>query len=345
MSSFISSLGRDVSIDIGTTNTRATVGGRDIVVVEPSLVATDTKQEAIVAVGEEAERIVRRMPDMWRPLRPLKDGYIVDYRVTHIMLNYFMHKASKSVRRSRVFLSSPCGMTEVEKRAMMDAVIQAGARAVYLIETPVAAALGSGLPVFDAQGSMVVDIGGGTVDIGVISLGGVVLSRTVRFGGDDLNNAILSYIEQCFSVMISDQTIDEIKHGLGSAIPPTENREYSFQGRDMTNGLVKRCVIHESEVYEVLQEPIQHIVTELKNIIRQTGPELVADIMQHGMVLTGGTARLYGLGERISAELGIPVCVPEMPENCVVYGLSRATRDLEAISRFIVASKHRKGRA
>lgn len=345
MSSIFSSLGRDVSIDIGTMFTRAAVGGRNSMVEEPSMVATDTKQEEIVAVGEEAERIVRRMPDVWRPLTPLKDGFIVDYRVTHTMLKYFMHKASNSVRRSSVFLSAPCGMTDVEQRALMDAVIQGGAREVYLIETPVAAAIGSGMPVLEARGNMVVDIGGGTVDIGIMSLGGVVVSRTIRFGGDDLNDALLQYIRQCFSVMIAEQTVEDIKRNLGSALAPLDDEEYTFQGRDMTNGLIKRSVIHRSEVYKVLQEPLQRIMTEIKNVIRQTSPELVADIMQYGMVLTGGTALLAGLGERISSEIGVPVRIPNEPEHCVVQGLSEWARNLEQMERFVVASKHRKGRA
>lgn len=345
MSNLFSSWGRDLSIDIGSTNTHVFVDGRGIVISEPSLVATDTKQEGIIAVGTEAERLLLRTPDMLDALSPLKEGFIVDYRVTHTMLKYFMHKASNSVRRSRVFLAAPCGMTDVEQRAMTDAVIQAGAREVHLIETPVAAALGANLPIFDACGSMIVDIGGGTVDIGVLSLGGIVFSRSIRLGGSDLNAALLQYIKQCFSVMVPEETVETIKCTLGTAITPEEDMEYTFLGRDMSNGLTKRSVIHRFEVYEILQETLQKMINEVKNVIRQTTPELLADIMESGMVLTGGTAKLNGLAERFSTELGIPVRVPDDPEYMVVNGLGKASKEFYSMDRLIVATKNRKGRA
>lgn len=345
MSALFSSFNRDVSIDIGTMYTRATTAQGRALIVEPSMVATDSKQEAIVAVGEEAQRIVRLAPDEWRPLTPLKDGFIIDYRVTHTMLHYFMHKATKSVRRSRVFLSTPCGMTDVEERAMMDAVIQAGAREVYLMETPVLATLGSGLPVFDAQGSMAVDIGSGTVDIGIVSLGGVVTSRSIRVGGDDLNAAILQYINQAFSMIVADQTVETIKRELGSAIPTSGLAPFTFKGRDMTNGLMKQAVIHPEEVAQVLQAPIQRIITELRNVIRKTEPELVGDILRHGMVLTGGSAYLSGLDQCLAEALHIPVRIPAEPEYAVVRGLQVASKNIVMMDRFIYASKRRKGKA
>ncbi|WP_277293116.1 rod shape-determining protein [Veillonella montpellierensis] len=344
MSKVFSSLGRNLSIDMGSINTHVYVEGRGIVVSEPSLVATDTKQEGIIAVGSEAERLLLRTPDMLDALRPLKDGFIVDYRVTHTMLNYFIHKASKSVRRSRVFMSIPCGMTDVEQRAMTDAVIQAGAREVYLLETPVLAALGSGLPIFDSYGSMAVDIGGGTVDIGILALGGTVISRSVRCGGGDFNAVILQYIKQCFSVMVADDTVEEIKCTLATALMPEEDLEYTFLGRDTSNGLMKRSVIHSYEIYEVLQEPICRIINEIKNVIRQTSPELVADIMENGMVLTGGSAQLTGLAECIAKEIGIPVHVPDNPSLTVARGLGVAAKQFSMMTRYIVASKNRKGR-
>lgn len=344
MSSILPSLGRDVSIDIGSIQTRLMGGTRESVISEPSIVATDAKQQKIVAVGDEADRIVRRMPDMWRPLTPLKDGFIVDYRVMHTMLKYFLHKVSNTLRLSRVLVGVPCGMTDVEQRAMMDAVMQAGAREVFLIERPVAAAIGCGLPIFDARGSMVIDIGGGTTDIGIMSLGGIVSSKTIRFGGSDINTALLRYIRQCFGVMVSDETIMDLKHSIGTAIAPLEDSEYVFQGRDMMNGLGRRCVIHQSEVYQVINDSLQGLLDEIKQIIRQAAPEIVADIMQYGIWLTGGTALLEGLSQRIGTELGVPVHVPELPEEKVVTGLHGATADLVGVSRFIVNSKNRKGR-
>lgn len=319
-------------------------GTRGTVISEPSIIATDTKQEKVVAVGDEAARLVLRMPDMWRPLTPLKDGFIVDYRVMHTMLNYFLNKVSNALRRARVLVGVPCGMTDVEQRAMMDAVIQAGAREVFLIERPVAAGIGCGVPIFEARGSMIIDIGGGTVDMGIVSLGGIVDSKTIRFGGSDINNALLRYVRECFGVIVSDETILDIKHTVGTAIAPLEDAEYAFQGRDMMNGLGRRCVIHQSEVYQVINDCIVGLLDEVKQMIRSAAPEIVADIMQHGIWLTGGTARLAGLADRIGTELGVPVHVPEAPETKVVVGLNGASSDLVSLSRFIVNSKNRKGR-
>ena len=272
------------------------------------------------------------------------DGFIVDYRVMHTMLSYFLNKVSNALRRARVVVGVPCGMTDVEQRAMMDAVIQAGAREVFLIERPVAAAIGCGVPIFEAQGSMVIDIGGGTIDMGIVSLGGIVDSKTIRFGGSDINNALLRYVRECFGIIVSDETIIDIKHTLGTAVAPLEDAEYAFQGRDMMNGLGRRCVIHQSEVYQVINECLIGLLDEVKQMIRATAPEIVADIMQHGIWLTGGTARLSGLADRIGTELGVPVHVPEAPETKVVVGLNGASSDLVSLSRFIVNSKNRKGR-
>lgn len=344
MSSILPSLGKDVSIDIGTSMTRVMGGTRDTMMSEPSIVATDTKLEKIVAVGDEADRIVRRMPDMWQALSPLQDGFIVDYRVMHTMLNYFLHKVSNALRRARVLVGVPCGMTDVEQRAMMDAVIQAGAREVFLIERPVAAAIGCELPIFDARGSMVIDVGEGSTDMGIMSLGGIVESKTLRFGGKDIDQALMQYINQSFGLLVSEQTIIDLKHSVGTAVVPVEEQEYSFQGRDMTSGIVRRSVIHQTEMYTVINESIQDLLEHIKQLVRTTEPELVADIMEHGIVLTGGLSRLQGLAERISTELGVPVSVASDPELKVVQGLYIASNHMGNISRFIVNSKDRKGR-
>ena len=334
-----SSLGRDLGIDIGTVNTHVHVQGRGVVLSEPSLVATDTKQEGIVAVGSDAERLLLRTPDMLDEMRPLRDGFIVDYRVMLTMLRHFMSKASRMVGRTRVIMAVPCGITDVEKRAMTDAIIQAGAREAYLVEAPVAAALGCHLPVFEACGSMAVDIGGGTTDIGVMSLGGKVIVHSARIGGHDFNEAILRYIKNTYSVMVAVETVE------GTALPPQEELEVSFMGRDIANGLMKRIIIRKSEVYQVMQDTLQRIVDEIKSVVEQTPPELAADIMERGMTLTGATALMEGLGQRISEDLGIPVQVPPEPGFAVAVGLGQASKEFARMDRFIIASKNRKGRA
>lgn len=346
MIKIFSPLTKNLGIDIGTTNTHVYVEGRGIVLSEPSVVATDRRQEGIVAVGLDAERLLHRTPDTLDEMTPLEDGFIVDYRVTRIMLRYFMHKASgKSVRRARVLLGVPCGITDVEKRAMTDAIIQAGAREAHLVETPVAAALGADLPIFEAVGNMAVDIGGGTTDVAIISLGGVVIGRSERVGGNDCNGAILQYLKQCFAVMVSEQTVEDIKLVLGTALEPEEEAEFTFQGRDMANGLTRRIVIHRSEIYQVLQEPIHRMIDVIRQVIEQTPPELAADIVDRGMILTGALAHMHGLAERLSRELGIPVHVPEQPGFMVAVGLGKALHQFIRMDRLLIASKNRKGRA
>ena len=234
-----SSLGRDLGIDIGTFHTHIFVEGRGVVVSEPSIVATDAKQENIVTVGEDAQRLLLRNPETLAPMSPLKEGFIVDYRIVLSMLKYFMNKASKAVRRSRVVMAVPCGITDVERRAMTDAIIQAGAREAHLLESPVAAAIGAGLPIFEARGSMAVDIGGSTTDVAILSMGGKVASRTSRIGGNELNEAIYHYIRNEFSIMVSDETVEDIKQTLGCAIAPSIEGEYTIVGRHSETGLTK----------------------------------------------------------------------------------------------------------
>lgn len=346
MSSIISSFGRDVCIDMGTLNTRVMATGKAII-TEPSIVATDPRREGVVAVGSEAESLIRRMPDELGELWPLQDGFIVDYRLTHTMLNYFMHKASSSVRRSRTFVGVPYTMTDVEIRALMDAIIQAGAREAYLLEMPVAAALGCQMPVFEALGNMVVDLGAGTTDIAVMSLGGVVAGQTISLGANDLNKALFKYLKECFSVLVSDGTVEDIKQSIGSLVPPMdehEDQEFAFTGRNTTNGLVVAHTIHQSEICQVFQKYLHRLLGEIKNIMRQTPPELLSDIMENGIVLTGGGAQLKGLAERLHKELTVPVRVADDPANCVIRGLAIAANNPGRVKRFVVASRNRKGR-
>ena len=340
-----SSLGRDLGIDIGTFHTHIFVEGRGVVVSEPSIVATDAKQESVVTVGEDAYRLLLRNPETLAPMSPLKEGFIVDYRIVLSMLKYFMNKASKAVRRSRVVMAVPCGITDVERRAMTDAIIQAGAQEAYLLESPVAAAIGANLPIMEARGSMAVDIGGSTTDVAIVSMGGKVASKTSRLGGNELNEAIYKYIRSEFSIMVSDETVEDIKLTLGTAMPPSVEGEYTIVGRHSETGLTKRCIIRKSEVYEILRQPIAEMVAVVRSILEKTPPELVADIMESGMLLTGGTALLEGLDLHMREELGVPVRIADAPDLTVALGLGKAASDVERLERLLVASKLRKGRS
>ena len=340
-----SSLGRDLGIDIGTFHTHIFVEGRGVVVSEPSIVATDAKQESVVTVGEDAYRLLLRNPETLAPMSPLKEGFIVDYRIVLSMLKYLMNKASKAVRRSRVVMAVPCGITDVERRAMTDAIIQAGAQEAYLLESPVAAAIGANLPIMEARGSMAVDIGGSTTDVAIVSMGGKVASKTSRVGGNELNEAIYKYIRSEFSIMVSDETVEDIKLTLGTAMPPSVEGEYTIVGRHSETGLTKRCIIRKSEVYEILRQPIAEMVAVVRSILEKTPPELVADIMESGMLLTGGTALLEGLDLHMREELGVPVRIADAPDLTVALGLGKAASDVERLERLLVASKLRKGRS
>ena len=340
-----SSLGRDLGIDIGTFHTHIFVEGRGVVVSEPSIVATDAKQESVVTVGVDAYRLLLRNPETLTPMSPLKEGFIVDYRIVLSMLKYFMNKASKAVRRSRVVMAVPCGITDVERRAMTDAIIQAGAREAYLLESPVAAAIGASLPIMEARGSMAVDIGGSTTDVAIVSMGGKVASKTSRVGGNELNEVIYKYIRSEFSIMVSDETVEDIKLTLGTAMPPSVEGEYTIVGRHSETGLTKRCIIRKSEVYEILRQPIAEMVAVVRSILEKTPPELVADIMESGMLLTGGTALLEGLDLHMREELGVPVRIADAPDLTVALGLGKAASDVERLERLLVASKLRKGRS
>ena len=340
-----SSLGRDLGIDIGTFHTHIFVEGRGVVVSEPSIVATDATQESVVTVGEDAHRLLLRNPETLAPMSPLKEGFIVDYRIVLSMLKYFMNKASKAVRRSRVVMAVPCGITDVERRAMTDAIIQAGAREAYLLESPVAAAIGANLPIMEARGSMAVDIGGSTTDVAIVSMGGKVASKTSRVGGNELNEAIYKYIRSEFSIMVSNETVEDIKLTLGTAMPPSIEGEYTIVGRHSETGLTKRCIIRKSEVYEILRQPIAEMVAVVRSILEKAPPELVADIMESGMLLTGGTALLEGLDLHMREELGVPVRIADAPDLTVALGLGKAASDVERLERLLVASKLRKGRS
>lgn len=334
-------LSRDMGIDLGTANTLVHVKGRGIVLREPSVVAIQRDNGEVLAVGEEAKQMIGRTPGNIVAVRPLKDGVIADFDVTQAMLKYFISKAmdSKSFVRPRVVVGVPSGVTEVERRAVIDASIQAGAREAYLIEEPMAAAIGAGLPVHEPTGSMVVDIGGGTTEIAVISLGGIVTSRSIRIGGDEMDDAIVQYIKRTYNLMIGERTAEEIKIAIGSAIVPKENKCLDIRGRDLVSGLPKTLNIRASEIKEALSEPVQKIIDAVKGTLEKTPPELAADVMDHGIMMTGGGALLCDLDRLLSKETGMPVLIAEDALSCVGEGTGRSLESIELLKRVMMMPK------
>ncbi len=342
MWSLFDALSRDMGIDLGTANTLVHVKGKGIVLREPSVVAIKSENGEVLAVGEEAKRMIGRTPGSIRAIRPMKDGVIADFDVTQAMLKYFIRKAmnTRSFVRPRVVVGVPSGVTEVEKRAVIDAAQQAGAREAYLIEEPMAAAIGAGLPVEEATGSMVVDIGGGTTEIAVISLGGIVTSRSIRIGGDELDSSIVQYIKRKYNLMIGDRTAEEIKVTIGAAIvDPNNDKTMDIRGRDLVTGLPKNLNIHASEIREALDEPIYKIIDAVKGTLEKTPPELAADVMDHGIMMTGGGALLTNFDRLLSHETGMPVLVSEDALSCVGEGTGRSLENIELLKRVVMTTK------
>ena len=334
-------LSHDMGIDLGTANTLVHVKGKGIMLREPSVVAIQRDNGEVLAVGEEAKQMIGRTPGNIVAVRPMKDGVIADFDVTQAMLKYFIRKAmnTKSFVRPRVVVGVPSGVTEVEKRAVVDAAMQAGAREAYLIEEPMAAAIGAGLPVEEAMGSMVVDIGGGTTEIAVISLGGIVTSRSIRIGGDEMDDAISQYIKRTYNLMIGERTSEEIKIKIGSAIVPDGNASMDIRGRDLVSGLPKTLTIKSSEIKEALSEPIQKIIEAVKGTLEKTPPELAADVMDHGIMMTGGGALLQNLDKLLSHETGMPVLVAENALSCVGEGTGKSLESIELLKRVVMTPK------
>ena len=334
--------GHDMGIDLGTANTLVHVKGKGIVLREPSVVAIKQDTGEVLAVGEEAKKMIGRTPGNIIAIRPMKDGVIADFDVTQAMLKYFIRKAmnSKSFARPRVVVGVPSGVTEVEKRAVIDAAQQAGAREAYLIEEPMAAAIGAGLPVEEATGNMVVDIGGGTTEIAVISLGGIVTSRSIRIGGDEMDSSIVQYVKRVYNMMIGERTAEEIKIAIGSAIvPPGGEKSMEIRGRDLVSGLPKTLSVNSKEILEALREPIYKIVDAVKGTLEKTPPELAADIMDHGIMMTGGGALLKNLDKLISSETGMPVMVADDALSCVGEGTGKSLENLTLLKRVVMTSK------
>lgn len=324
----------DLSIDLGTANTLIFVRHQDIVLDEPSVVAirVNGNQKSVAAVGSDAKRMLGRTPGNITAIRPLKDGVIADFHVTEKMLQYFISKVHNNsfLRPSpRVLICVPCKSTQVERRAIKESAIGAGAREVYLIEEPMAAAIGAGLPVEEASGSMVVDIGGGTTEIAVISLNGIVYSESVRVGGDRFDEAIVTYVRRNYGSLIGEATAERIKQEIGTAYPATEVLEIDVRGRNLAEGIPRLFTLNSNEVLEALQEPLAAIVQAVKSALEQCPPELAADIAEQGIVLTGGGALLRNLDRLLTEETGLPVIVAEDPLTCVARGGGRALEMLD----------------
>ncbi|RFU65873.1 rod shape-determining protein [Peribacillus glennii] len=331
---------RDVGIDLGTANTLVYVKGKGIAVREPSVVAFQTDTKSIVAVGNDAKNMIGRTPGNVVALRPMKDGVIADYDTTATMMKYYMKQAQNKgvfARKPYVMVCVPSGITAVEERAVIDATRQAGARDAYTIEEPFAAAIGANLPVWEPTGSMVVDIGGGTTEVAIISLGGIVTSQSIRIAGDEMDDAIISYIRKNYNLMIGDRTAENIKMEIGSAGDPEGIDNMEIRGRDLLTGLPKTIEITAEEISKALNDTVYAIVDSVKNTLEKTPPELAADIMDRGIVLTGGGALLRNLDKVISEETKMPVLIAENPLDCVAIGTGKA---LEHIHLFKNKARH-----
>lgn len=333
---------RDMGIDLGTANTLVHVRGRGIVLQEPSVVAIKRETKEILEVGNEAKRMIGRTPGNIVAIRPLKDGVIADFDVTQMMLRYFIRKAGggRSIFHPRVVVGVPSGVTEVEKRAVIEATQQAGAREAYTIEEPMAAAIGAGLPVDEPTGNMVVDIGGGTTEVAIISLGGIVTSRSIRIGGDEMDEAIVNYVKRTYNLMIGERTAEEVKIEIGSAFPQGKEESMEIRGRDLVSGLPKTIRVTSEEIMRALTEPVAAILEAIKVTLERTPPELAADIMDRGIVMTGGGSLLRGFDRLVSEETGMPVHVAEEPLLCVVRGTAKVVEDIEIWRKVLNSSKN-----
>ncbi|OSM02190.1 rod shape-determining protein [Magnetofaba australis] len=331
----------DMAVDLGTANTLVYVRGQGVVLSEPSVVAihdSSRNGRKVLAVGNEAKRMLGRTPGNIVATRPMRDGVIADFVVTEAMLKHFIDKVHKRkfLSSPRIIVCVPYGATPVERRAIRDSADRAGAREVFLIEEPMAAAIGAGLPVTDATGCMVVDVGGGTTEVAIISLGGIVYSRSIRVGGDKMDEAIVAHVRRKYSLLIGEGTAEMIKINVGSAFPMEERIEVEVKGRDLVNGVPKHQVISDPEIMDALAEPINAIVEGVRMALERTPPELAADIVDRGIVLTGGGALLRGLDKLLAEETGLPVIIAEDPLSCVVMGSGRALEELDAMSDILM---------
>ncbi len=336
--SFKFRLYKDIGIDLGTANTLVFMKGKGIILNEPSVVAVDARSGELLAVGDEAREMIGRTPTNIIATRPLKDGVIADFNTTRLMLSYFIQKSVKrNVIKPRVLIGIPLGITQVEKRAVLEAAHQAGAKEAYLIEEPIAAAIGAGLPVSEPRGSMVVDIGGGTTEVALISLGGIVIGKSLRIGGDEMNYAIIRYMRRVYNLDIGDRTAENTKMEIGYAIDPPDGEMYYVKGRNLATGLPNSIEVSAKEISEALSEPLQAILESVQDTLEKTPPELAADILDFGMTLTGGGAQLKNISRFLQSSTNLPVFVAEDPMSCVVRGTGRALEEINLLKTLAVS--------
>ncbi len=324
---------KEIGIDLGTANTLVYMRGKGIIIREPSVVAVDTRTDRAKYVGQEAKDVIGRTPGSIIAVRPLKDGVIADFEITTTMLQEFIKKALKGsmFAKAHVIICIPSGVTAVERRAVKEAAENAGAKKVNIIEEPMAAAIGAGLPVSEPQGSMIVDIGGGTSEVAVISLGGIVTSRSVRVAGDAFDTAIINYIKKKYNLLIGERTAENVKIAIGSAFPMEQETDMEIKGRNLLNGLPENITVTSAEIREALAEPLSHVVEAIKVTLEKTPPELAADIIDQGITLAGGGALIRGLDKLINKETGMPVYVAETPLDCVADGTGKVLEDIEKL--------------
>ena len=324
---------KEIGIDLGTANTLVYMRGKGIIIREPSVVAVDTRTDRAKYVGQEAKDVIGRTPGSIIAVRPLKDGVIADFEITTTMLQEYIKKALKGsmFAKAHVIICIPSGVTAVERRAVKEAAENAGAKKVNIIEEPMAAAIGAGLPVSEPQGSMIVDIGGGTSEVAVISLGGIVTSRSVRVAGDAFDTAIINYIKKKYNLLIGERTAENVKIAIGSAFPMEQESDMEIKGRNLLNGLPENINVTSAEIREALAEPLSHVVEAIKVTLEKTPPELAADIIDQGITLAGGGALIRGLDKLINKETGMPVNVAETPLDCVADGTGKVLEDIERL--------------
>ncbi|MEY4024275.1 MAG: hypothetical protein RLZ23_1236 [Actinomycetota bacterium] len=339
----MSFIGRDMAVDLGTANTLVYVRGRGIVLNEPSVVAVNQDTGGILAVGIEAKKMIGRTPGNIVAIRPLKDGVIADFDTTERMLRYFIQKVHKRsyLAKPRIVVCVPSGITGVEQRAVKDAGYAAGARKVYIIEEPMAAAIGAGLPIHEPTGNMVVDIGGGTTEVAVISLGGIVTALSIRVGGDELDQSIINWVKAEYSLLLGERTAEEIKMAIGSAYQLANEYDAEIRGRDLATGLPKTITVTAAEIRKALEEPVKAIVNAVKGTLDKCPPELSSDLMDRGIVLTGGGALLKGLDERLRRETGMPIHIADRPLDAVVEGSGKCIEEFEALEKVLISEPRR----
>ena len=331
----------DMGIDLGTATTLVYIKGQGIVLCEPSVVAVQAGTSNVLAVGEEAKRMLGRTPGNIIAIRPMRNGVIADFEITEAMLRYFIKKVHNSRRlvRPRMVIAIPSGITEVEKRAVRDSAMHAGAREVFMVEEPVAAAIGVGLPIQEPSGNMIIDIGGGTTEMAVISLAGIVFSKSIRVAGDEMDVSLINYLKKTYNLMIGERTAEEIKMKIGSAYPMDEELTMEVRGRDLVAGLPKMITVSSEEVRESLAEPIAQIVEAIRITLERTPPELSADLMEKGLILAGGGSLLRGLDKLISEETGLPVHIAEDPLTAVALGTGKVLSEIKYLKRLAVSPK------